>query len=60
MREKHLNSIINISINTSGIAPAEQKLRGSENIKEPLEIKYIRAEIKSSIKEFLSVSKEVE
>lgn len=58
--EKHLNSIINIFINTDDIAPTKQKEEHSENIKEPLEIKNTRAEIKTSIKEFLSVSKEAE
>lgn len=62
--ETHLNSIINIFINIKDIESTKQKEEPSENIKEPLEIKNTRAEVKTSIKKLKykveGISKEVE
>ena len=57
-------SIINIFINIKDIESTKQKEELSENIKEPLEIKNTRAEVKTSIKKLKykveGISKEVE
>lgn len=57
--KNHLNSI-NIFININDIVSIKWKHEHLENIKEPLELKNMAAEIKNSIKELFYVSKELE